>query len=100
MRPPSILPGASIKPMTESPVTDLPEPDSPARPRISPSASVNDTPSTALAMPSRAWNQVRSSCTSSSAVTLISKRHVRDQEVAPELAERHEAHRRHPVHAQ
>ena len=32
----------------EKPVTDLPEPDSPTRPRTCPRATVNDTSSTAL----------------------------------------------------
>ena len=34
--------------MTESDVTDLPQPDSPTRPTISPAFTVNETPFTAV----------------------------------------------------
>ena len=47
----TIRPGGSTSRRIEKPVTDLPEPDSPTRPRISPLASVKLTPSTALATP-------------------------------------------------
>ena len=36
MRPPTMRPGGSTRPMIEKPVTDLPQPDSPTRPSTSP----------------------------------------------------------------
>ena len=47
-------------------VTDLPQPDSPRMPRVSPSRRVKLTPCTAWATPSRVWNSTRRSSTSSS----------------------------------
>jgi len=52
--------------MSESAVTDLPQPDSPTMPSVSPAASSNDTPSTARTTPSRVKNCVLRSLTSSS----------------------------------
>src|SRR5258708_23760503 len=52
--------------MSDSAVTDLPQPDSPTRPSVSPAASSNDTPSTAWTTPSRVKNCVLRSLTSSS----------------------------------
>src|SRR5690606_8598020 len=94
-----ILPGGSTSPRMESPVTDLPEPDSPASPRISPGASVNDTPSTAFATPWRVWNQVRRASTSRRGAVLMSC-DGRERGVAAELAERHVEKRSAPAQSQ
>jgi len=45
-------PGGSIRPKMEKPVTDLPEPDSPTRPRISPGPMDRSIPLTAGQAPS------------------------------------------------
>jgi hypothetical protein len=39
--------------MSEAPVTDFPEPDSPTIPSVAPASTVKLTPSTARQMPSR-----------------------------------------------
>ena len=44
--------------MIDSPVVDLPQPDSPTSPTHSPSATVNETPSTAFTFAERRWNSV------------------------------------------
>jgi hypothetical protein len=50
--PPSIRPGGDwIRRRIERLVTDLPEPDSPTRPRVSPLWSSKETLSTALTVP-------------------------------------------------
>src|SRR6266536_4939189 len=65
--PLTILPGGcGISRMSDSAVTDLPQPDSPTMPRVSPAASSNDTPSTACTTPSRVKNCVLRSLTSRS----------------------------------
>ncbi len=51
--PATISPGWPIRPMTDSDVTDLPQPDSPTSPRTSPRSIWSDTSSTALTTPSR-----------------------------------------------
>src|SRR3954447_9270403 len=51
MRPPTTFPGGSSSPRIENPVIDLPEPDSPTRPRISPRPTSKLTPSTAFTTP-------------------------------------------------
>jgi hypothetical protein len=48
----------------ESAVTDLPEPDSPTTARVSPGASENEIPSTALTVPRRVKKYVLRSLTS------------------------------------
>src|SRR5882724_7267863 len=53
MAPSTILPGGSIRPSRERPVTVLPEPDSPTIPSTSPRPTSNDTPSTAFTTPAR-----------------------------------------------
>ena len=50
--PPTILPGFGTRLSIERDVTLLPQPDSPTRQRISPSAISKLIPSTALAVPS------------------------------------------------
>src|SRR5260221_10382245 len=52
--------------ISDSAVTDLPQPDSPTMPSVSPAASSNETPSTACTTPSRVKNCVLRSLTSSS----------------------------------
>ena len=53
-RPLSIRPGGwGIRPSREEQVTDLPEPDSPTIPRVSPFSSEKLTPSTARYTPRR-----------------------------------------------
>ncbi len=51
--PPAIRPGRSISPITADPVTDLPAPDSPTTPRISPRPMLNETRSMAVSGPRR-----------------------------------------------
>src|SRR5258708_3477748 len=54
--PDAIRPGGSISPITAVPVIDLPAPDSPTTPRISPGAISNDTSSIAVSVPRRVGN--------------------------------------------
>src|SRR5438309_848939 len=49
-------PGGSIRPITASPVTDFPAPDSPTTPSTAPLAMSNETPSMARSTPCRAAN--------------------------------------------
>src|SRR6185295_5519101 len=66
-RPPAILPGGlAIRRMTESPVTDLPDPDSPTITRVSPLAMAKESPSTARSLPPSVANSTWRSSTSSS----------------------------------
>src|SRR5215470_11802493 len=58
--------GSMIRRITDIIVTLLPDPDSPTMPRVSPSETVNDTPSTALTTPSSVRKLTRRSRTSSS----------------------------------
>ena len=61
MREPSaIRPGRSTRRITESAVTDFPEPDSPTTPSVPPCAISKSTPSTARRKPSRVSNPSRS----------------------------------------
>ena len=54
--PPSILPGGSLtKRMIDRAVTDLPQPLSPTKPRVSAAVKSKETPSTAFATPVRVW---------------------------------------------
>src|SRR4029077_12203149 len=57
--PPEMRPGGSIRPITESPVTDLPAPDSPTTPSTSPLAMSKETPSIARSVPRREANSTR-----------------------------------------
>ena len=52
--------------MIAEPVSDLPAPDSPTTPRISPGAIANDTSSSATSVPRRVGNSTRRWFTSSS----------------------------------
>ena len=54
--PPAIRPGGSSSPITAVPVSDLPAPDSPTTPRISPGAMSKETPSSAVSGPLRPSN--------------------------------------------
>ncbi len=65
--PASMRPGLSTSPMIEKPTMDLPPPDSPTRPRISPGIRSKETPSTAFTTPPKVWNQVFSPLTLRSA---------------------------------
>src|SRR5438874_576783 len=63
----TILPGGcGMSRMSDSAVTDLPQPDSPTRPSVSPASRLKVTPSTARTTPSRVKNCVLRSWTSSS----------------------------------
>src|SRR5205085_4308422 len=62
--PPTIRPGRCSRMMLIA-VTDLPQPDSPTMPSVSPEFSSNETPSTALTVPSLVENTVCRSWTSS-----------------------------------
>src|ERR1700722_16527922 len=55
--PPAMRPGGSIRPITASPVTDFPAPDSPTTPSTSPLAMSKETPS----MARRVWRRVTNS---------------------------------------
>ena len=68
MLPLATWPGFCSRPMTESDVTDLPEPDSPTTARISPQSMEKVTPSTARTMPFLVGNSVTRSLTSSNAM--------------------------------
>src|SRR5437764_2769993 len=59
IEPATMRPGASTRPRMEQAVTDLPDPDSPTRPRTSPPATAALTPSTALMTPARVKKCVR-----------------------------------------
>jgi len=50
-----MLPFVSSNPISEKPVIDLPEPDSPTRPITSPRSSVKEMPSTDLMVPLSVW---------------------------------------------
>ena len=69
--PSNLIEPAAMRPVSggirrriESAVTDLPQPDSPTMPSVSPRARSNDTPSTARTTPSRVLNWVWRSRTS------------------------------------
>src|SRR2546426_2824533 len=65
--PLTIFPGGcGMRRISESAVTDLPHPDSPTMPSVSPWSSSNDTPSTARTTPSRVKNCVCRSVTARS----------------------------------
>ena len=67
IEPFTIFPGGcGMSRMSESAVTDLPQPDSPTMPSVSPWSSSNDTPSTARTTPSRVKNCVWRSVTARS----------------------------------
>ena len=53
IEPDTTRPGGCTRPMIESDVTDLPQPDSPTIPSTDPSSTSNETPSTACTSPSR-----------------------------------------------
>src|SRR5262245_37274370 len=57
--------GFGSRPMIDSAVTDLPQPDSPTMPSVSPLSTEKLTPSTARTAPSRVMKYVRRSSTSS-----------------------------------
>ena len=72
MLPPTTRPGGSgIRRSTDSAPTDLPQPDSPTMPTVSPSSTVYETPSTARTVPAEVSNCVRRSFTSSSVAILV-----------------------------
>jgi hypothetical protein len=49
--PPTIRPGGEVSRRTAIAAVDLPDPDSPTRPSVSPRATENDTPFTAITSP-------------------------------------------------
>ena len=57
--PAVISPGGSRSPMTAFPTVDLPAPDSPTTPRMSPGSTASDTSSTATRLPRRLGNSTR-----------------------------------------
>ncbi len=57
--PPATRPGGATRPMIESAVTLLPQPDSPTMPSVRPASSAKLTPSTALNVPASVVNAVR-----------------------------------------
>ena len=91
MRPVSL----GIRRRMDSAVTDLPQPDSPTMPSVSPRASSNDTPSTARTTPSSVSNWVCRSRTSRIAFTaaVTSSRQPRVEPVAQPVAQK--VHRQH-----
>src|SRR6187455_341401 len=66
--PAAIRPGGSSRPMIDAPVSDLPAPDSPTTPRISPGAIEKEMSSSATSVPRRPGNSTRRFVTSSSGV--------------------------------
>src|SRR5438552_12884136 len=72
MAPLTILPGGSIKPSSDRPVTVLPEPDSPTMPSTSPRPTSNETPSTAFTTPARVKKWTLRSSTTSTADMILS----------------------------
>src|SRR6478736_6127578 len=70
MRPPAMRPAGGSRPTIERQVVVLPQPDSPMRPRVSPSFRVKLMPSTALTtrVPPKEVKCVRRSVTSRSGV--------------------------------
>ena len=63
--PPTMRPaGAATSRITDSALTDLPQPDSPTRATVSPLRTSHETPSTARTTPAEVWNWVRRSRTS------------------------------------
>ena len=74
--PATILPGFGINRMNESAAVDLPHPDSPTKPTISPGPTSTLRPSTAATMPSWRKNCVLRSLTSSTfSVMFVSAPH-------------------------
>src|ERR1700751_3081520 len=73
-RPPNLALGLRGRPSRVMAVTDLPEPDSPTMATTSPGRTLNETPSTALTMPSSVAKETWRPATSSNApsVALIS----------------------------
>src|SRR5215211_2289354 len=69
--PATTRPGGMTSPMSESTVTDLPQPDSPTIPSISPTSTLKETPSTARTSPARVLKYVWRSLTSSSAIGVL-----------------------------
>src|SRR5690349_69823 len=86
MLPPTMRPGASIRPMTEKPVMLLPEPDSPTSPRTSPAPTRRSTPSTALTTPPWVKKWVCRPCTSRTGALTLSAGIVRIEDVAQVVA--------------
>ncbi len=73
-RPEATRPGDGTSRRIENAVTDLPEPDSPTRPSVSPRRSSNETSSTATNGVAPVSNTVVSPCTDSSASAVMSLR--------------------------
>src|SRR5579863_175493 len=78
--------------ITESAVTDLPEPDSPTMPSVSPASSLNESPLTAVTRPSSVRNVVRRLPTSSSGTAARVPLNARQREHEPD---NHEDDREH-----
>ena len=57
--PAAMRPGGSSRPMIAAPVSDLPAPDSPTTPRISPGAMSKEMSSSATSVPRRPGNSTR-----------------------------------------
>ena len=73
-------------------VTDLPEPDSPTMPRISPFSTVNDILSTAFTTPLRVWKYVFRLLISSSGISILGR--FRVERVAQSIADEVQAEQR------
>src|SRR5271154_902869 len=101
--PSAILPARSRIRITAYEVTDLPEPDSPTMPSVSPLATEILTCCTALTMPRRVANSTVRSSTSSSGCALVissSRPSLRVDEIAQSVAKQVEAkHRDHQCDA-
>src|SRR3954453_4963298 len=93
--PSAILPARSRMRITAYEVTDLPEPDSPTMPRVSPFATEMSTCCTAFTMPRRVTNSTVRSRTSGSGCEVIALRPpLRVDDVAQAVAEQVEAEHR------
>src|SRR5690606_5121045 len=92
--PPARRPGNSSKPMTALPIVDLPAPDSPTTPRISPRSSDSVTPSTATRLPRRLANSMRIFSMSSNAMARPSAQLGVERVAQPVAQQVHRQHQR------
>src|ERR1700681_195349 len=85
---PAILPGGSgMSRMSDMAVTDLPQPDSPTMPSVSPSSTWKETPSTARLIPSGVRKWVCRFWTSSNAIGLEAFGHAGIERITQAVAE-------------
>src|SRR5215217_8459034 len=94
-RPRGISPGGSgIRRMIALAVTDLPEPDSPTRPKVWPRSIEKDTPSTAVRSPRRRRKRTVRSSSASTVSAISALRQAGIEDVAQAVAEQVEGQHR------